>query len=383
MKLVSVDIVNFRNHAHTGFNAGERVNSFVGDNGQGKTTLLEAISALCLTKSIFGSRDGVLVQRGKDAFGVRGELQGDAGVRYGIGLSYSVGEDEKIFTINGTALEKFSDVVGQFPVVALAPQIGALTLGGPVERRKFLDFVLAQTSRIYLEDLIEYRRVLRQRNRVLLDAKLKRLECKELLEPWTGELIDRGSRITVRRAAFVEEFKPLVEGAYNDLAGTMETPGIRYDPSILTKVMTSEASVRAMLEAELLHKGEDERRAGATLVGPHRDEVRLTINGLGLRKYASQGQHKTFVVALKVAEFRYLLQRCKERPILLLDDVFGELDVHRAGRLLELIGSLGQAFITATGDNALPGGFQWGAPNRRFLVHEGSVVYEEATSISC
>jgi DNA replication and repair protein RecF len=107
----------------------------------------------------------------------------------------------------------------------------------------------------------------------------------------------------------------------------------------------------------------------------------MTINGLGLRRYASQGQHKTFVVALKVAEFRYLLERRNERPILLLDDIFGELDVQRAGRLLDLLGSLGQAFITATGESVFPAGFEWGGPNRRFFVHQGNVAYDEAKSL--
>jgi DNA replication and repair protein RecF len=382
MKLLSVDIVNFRNHVQTGLSTAERVNGFVGDNGQGKTSVLEAISALCLTKSVFGSKDRVLVQTGKEQFGVRGEFQSDAGVRYGVGISYSMAEDEKAFTINGTSLEKFSDVVGQFPVVVLAPHIAPITFGGPVERRKFLDFVIAQASRLYLEDLIEYQRVLRQRNKILLDARIAKADCSELLEPWSAELVERGSRITLRRAAFVEEFKLLAEEAYGDLVATTEEPGMEYRPSIPCVGGASDEDLRRAFEAELTRKAGEERQVGATLVGPHRDEVALTINGQGLRKYASQGQHKTFVVALKVAEFQYLLRHRRETPMLLLDDIFGELDGHRARRLLDLIGSLGQAFITATSDNALPADFQWGSANRRFLVHEGSVVYDEATSFS-
>jgi len=382
MKLVSVDMVNFRNHVRTGLESAERVNGFIGNNGQGKTSLLEAISALCLTKSAFGSRDSVLLQVGKSEFEVRGELQSDTGVRFRVGLSYTAVEDEKIFNINGTAPEKFSDVFGQFPVVVLAPQIGTITFGGPMERRKLLDFVIAQASRVYLEDLIEYRRVLKQRNKILLDGNLAKKDHGELLEPWSTELIDRGSRITARRARFIEEFKPLVERAYQDLAGTMEAPEIHYRPSIPFGDTPSEEGIIEAFGAELARKGEEERQAGATLVGPHRDEVVMTINGLGLRRYASQGQHKTFVVALKVAEFHYLLQRRNERPILLLDDIFGELDVQRAARLLDLLGSLGQAFITATGESVFPADFEWGGPNRRFLVHEGSVAYDEANSFS-
>jgi DNA replication and repair protein RecF len=380
MKLLSVDIVNFRNHAHTGLSTAERVNGFIGENGQGKTSLLEAISALCLTKSVFGSGDDALLQIGKEAFSVRGEFGGDTGIRYAVGLSYSAVEDEKGFTVNGAAPERFAAVVGQFPVVALDPEMGTITCGGPVERRKFLDFVIAQASRIYLEDLIEYRRVLKQRNRILLDARLTRVDCRESLEPWSAELVDRGSRIITRRVAFIEEFKPLVEEAYHDLAGRVETPGIQYKPAIPIGEGASDEDIRVAFEAELGRKWEDERQTGATLVGPHRDEVGMTINGLGVRKYASQGQHKTLVVALKVAEFWYLQRRRNERPILLLDDIFGELDGHRAERLLELIGCLGQAFITATGDNAFPAHFEWGGPNRRFLVQEGSVVYDEAKS---
>jgi DNA replication and repair protein RecF len=382
MKLLSVDIVNFRNHAQTDLSTAERVNGFVGDNGQGKTSLLEAISALCLTKSVFGSKDRMLVQTGKEQFGVRGEFQSDAGVHYGVGISYSISEDVKAFTINRTPLEKFSDVVGQFPVIVLAPHVAPITFGGPVERRKFLDFVIAQASRLYLEDLIEYQRVLRQRNKILLDARIAKTDCRELLEPWSAELVDQGSRIAVRRAAFVEEFRPLAKAAYRDLVGTTEIPDMEYKSSIPYEAGTSEEGVRRAFEAALARKGGEEQQVGATLVGPHRDEVALTMNGQGLRKYASQGQHKTFVVALKVAEFQYLLRHRRETPMLLLDDIFGELDGHRARRLLDLIGSLGQAFITATSDNVLPVDFPWGSANRRFLVHEGSVAYDEATSFS-
>ncbi len=378
MKIRDIHVHKFRNHTQTDAVFGEGVNALLGQNGEGKTNLLEAISYLCLTKSFFGSTDGVVLQIGEDRFEVSGELEGDTGIRYQVAVTYEHAEREKEFFINRTKVEKFSDVVGQFPVVVLSPESGAITTGGPVDRRRFLDFVISQSSKVYLEDLLEYRRVMRQRNRVLFDSKLSRTDATDLLEPWNEELVDRGARIVHRRHLFLEELQPLVGESYMSLAGRIEEPRMTYKPSVDTDKSMTEETIRQVFAKELKRKAGEEKRFGITLVGPHRDELTLEINNLGVRSHASQGQHKTFLIALKVAEFLYLQSKRNERPILLLDDIFTELDKHRAERLLALTGSVGQAFITTTSDGVFPADFNWANANKRFVVHGGTVEHEGA-----
>jgi DNA replication and repair protein RecF len=378
VKIREIHVHKFRNHAQTDAAFGGRVNAFLGENGEGKTNLLEAISYLCLTKSFFGSTDGIALQVGEERFELSGELEGDTGIRYHVAVTYEHADKEKEFFINRTRVEKFSDVVGQFPVVVLSPESGAITTGGPADRRRFLDFVISQASKVYLEDLLEYRRVLRQRNRVLFDSKASRTDASDLLDPWNEELVDRGVRIVHRRSLFLEELQPLVAESYSSIAGRAEKPMMRYESSVGIEDLRSEEAIRQAFVKELRRKAGEEKRFGITLVGPHRDELSLEINDLGVRSHASQGQHKTLLIAMKVAEFLYLQGKRNERPILLLDDIFTELDEHRAEKLLALTGSVGQSFITTTSGSVFPADFNWANENKRFVVHGGTVEHEGA-----
>jgi DNA replication and repair protein RecF len=382
VKIRDIHVRKFRNHTQTDAVFAEGVNALLGQNGEGKTNLLEAISYLCLTKSFFGSTDGTVLQIGEEGFELSGELEGDSGVRHHVAVTYEHTKAEKEFFINGTRVEKFSDVVGQFPVVVLSPESGAITTGGPVDRRRFLDFVISQASKMYLEELLEYRRVLRQRNRVLFDSKASRTDATELLEPWNEELVDRGARIMHRRHLFLEELQPLVAESYGSIAGRVEEPTMKYEPSVAAEGLVSEEAIRLLFVKDLKRKASEEKRFGITLVGPHRDELRFEINHRGLRSHASQGQHKTFLIALKVAEFLYLQNKRKERPILLLDDIFTELDKHRAQKLLALTESIGQAFISTTSDNVFPAEFNWTNTHKRFVVHSGTVEHDGARALT-
>lgn len=382
MKIRDIHVRKFRNHTQTDAVFGHGVNALLGKNGEGKTNLLEAISYLCLTKSFFGSTDGIVLQIGEDRFEVSGELEGDAGVRYHVAVTYEHAEREKKFYINRIKVEKFSDVVGQFPVVVLSPESGGITAGGPADRRRFLDFVISQASKVYLEDLLEYRRVLRQRNKVLFDNKASRTDITDLLEPWNQELVDRGARITHRRQLFLEEFRPLVTESYGSIAGRVEEPMMTYEPSVNGNGSATEEEIKEAFAKELARKANEEKRFGITLVGPHRDELALEINNLRVRAHASQGQHKTLLVALKVAEYLYVQSKRNERPVLLLDDIFTELDKHRAERLLALTGSVGQAFITTASDSVFPSDFDWTSGNKQFVVYEGKVENEGARVVT-
>lgn len=378
MKIRDLHVRKFRNHTQTDVVFAGGVNALMGQNGAGKTNLLEAISYLCLTKSFFGSAEGVALQIGENGFEISGELEGDAGFRHNVAVTYNHAEKEKDFFIDRAKVERFSSVVGQFPVVVLSPESGGITTGGPADRRRFLDFVISQGSKVYLEDLLEYRRVLRQRNRVLSESKAARTDGSDLLEPWNQELVDRGARIVHRRSTFLQDLLPLVVESYGSIAGRVENPTMEYEPSVICKGPASEEEIRRAFAEELKRKATEEKRFGISLVGPHRDELRLNINSQDVRSHASQGQHKTFLIALKIAEFLYLQSKRNERPILLLDDIFTELDKHRAEKLLALTESVGQAFITTTSDSIFPADFNWVDSNKRFVVQRGKVEHEGA-----
>jgi DNA replication and repair protein RecF len=191
-------------------------------------------------------------------------------------------------------------------------------------------------------------------------------------------LLKYGSKLMSRRNSFIREFQGFIASAYHHLVGNEEEPTIEYKPLIQFPESSDDREIENLLRIELEEKAREERRTGTTLVGPHRDELLLKINNLDLRKYASQGQHKTYLIALKVGEFFYLKERCNETPILLLDDIFSELDEHRAEHLLEYVGGLSQTFITSTNPQLFEATLQEKGRNRKFFIRGGSIVEQKA-----
>jgi DNA replication and repair protein RecF len=237
---------------------------------------------------------------------------------------------------------------------------------------------MSQSSKAYVEDMMEYKRVLRQRNKILSDTQGN--DCSAVLAPWTEMLIARGSAIIDRRNRFLTEFVAYVEKAYGIVAHNGEKPSLRYVPQIaITGTMDREAIAAEMRELAERKKA-DERRSGATQIGPQRDDIAFSIDGLPLREYASQGQHKTYLIALKIAEFWYLKERCAELPIMLFDDVFSELDESRSRQLLDMTSSMGQTFITTTSGRIFEGVRQWDEDHKRFYISSGTIVTEEAAA---
>jgi len=377
MRLKRLRLRNFRNHHDTFIEFADNINVIYGENGQGKTSILESISYLCLTKSFVTSNDLYVLSIGKDFFEVEGVFESDYGVESKVCVVYLPSNGGKNIWINGESIDKPSSVIGQFPFVVLAPNHKEITLGPPAERRRFVDIIISQSNKVYFEDLIEFKRILKQRNKLLLDRRMgsTRVDSK-LLESWDEGLVKHSSQIIHRRKLFVDEFQTYLQDAYKKLVEEPEKPIIEYSPLLeLDENCWSISDIEEALRVELKNKRKDELRRGTTLVGLHRDDFTFKINEFDLKKYASQGQHKTFLIALKVANFFYLKEKCNETPIVLLDDVFSELDENRSQRLMQFVGELGQPFITSTDTSLFDNTIVFDSNNRKILVHNGSISY--------
>ncbi len=348
MRLQRVRLQNFRNHEDSTIECAPRINIFVGENGAGKTNIVEGIAYLSLTKSFYASQDGMALQEKKAWFRVSGEFESSRGINIGAEVRYDGEAGRKEYILNKTSLDRITSVIGRFPLVVLSPEQHGITFGLPSERRKFLDVVLSQSSSTYFDDVMQYRRALRHRNRILLDAKLAQSDPAELLTPWNESIALLGARITRKRAAFVEGFRKHLLSAYESLVAGRERPAIDYAPSVTAGPDEEIDVIKARIKEMMKIRMKDERRIGSSLVGPHRDELRFSIDNLDVRGFASQGQHKTFLVALKLAEFAFLKERTEEEPIMIFDDVFSELDEARTERLVRHMGGMEQVFVTTT-----------------------------------
>jgi len=343
MILSSLSLKNFRIHTDTKINFSGHLNYIVGGNGYGKTSILESIYYLCTTKSCSSKSDAEVVSFGKDEFEVSGNFE--VLTKDELKVIYSIPESKKYYFRNSKLVSKSSDIIGRFPVVLSTPSDHSITQGVPGERRKFIDSVISQASSTYLQILIDYNRTLRQRSSLLQRIKeTKNYALEDELEAWTEKLLQNGLQIIKHRVAFIKNFQPFVHSSYYRIMGEDEEPTITY--YFLNE--SSEEDIESRYKTLLDEKHNDELRRATNLVGPHKDDFIFEINGLNLKTYGSQGQHKTFQAVLRFAEFGYLKEATGRSPLFLLDDVFGELDANRASKISEYLGEVGQAFITLT-----------------------------------
>jgi DNA replication and repair protein RecF len=382
LKLQHLVLETFRNHEKTIVDCSPGVNLFLGNNGEGKTNILEGISYLCLSKSFYAANDTVVTNVNNNTFAATGSFISEGNIFYEVRVTFDKLQNQKKIMVNKTKVDKASSLIGRFPVVILSPEQSSITVGSPSARRRFVDFVISQSSITYLECLINYRRILKQRNKILSDIIISRKENNVAIETWNENLVSVGAVLIRKRINFIEDFQNFVINSYVTLAGKTEKPGISYLPSFECPASDIEA-IETVFHQALQDHYQEERRIGYSLVGPHRDEFIIKIDKLDARNFASQGQHKTFLVALKLAEFFYLKEKCNETPILLLDDVLSEMDGSRSQRLLEAIAELGQAFITSTDERAL----NWMpiiySNPRKFFVRQGKIDRVEDATCLC
>lgn len=382
MILRSVRLSAFRAHAETTLPFAPKVNLLHGPNGAGKTNILEAIHYLCLSKSFLASKDTYALRKGCPYFEIEGTFEGEQRHALRVRLVFVPAEGKRLF-VNGAPLERLSEVVGMLPVVVFSPEDQTLTAGGPEERRRFLNNIMSQARPVYLDDLFKYRRTLRQRNELLGQyRRAPRTVEPSLLASWDAELVALGSRLIAARQRFLSAFSRFLEEAYRRIEAVAEKPTMAYTTIAPLRPDDDEEAVAEAFRERLARVARRERELGRTLVGPHRDEIVFSLNDFAVRRYASQGQHRTFGMAMKVAQYFYLYDRLEEAPILLLDDVFDTLDAQRTGAFLDLLQSeaVGQSLITAAQRTLFEGLVPFDAPaHQAAQVVAGAVQHGLAT----
>ncbi|HEV3154747.1 MAG TPA: DNA replication/repair protein RecF [Candidatus Baltobacteraceae bacterium] len=344
MRLIALHLSNVRNYAHLELEPSPGLNVFIGRNAQGKSNLLEAISMLGTGKSFRTSRERDLIREGLQLAAISGEAEVRAGtVRLGCTIAAGVRGTRKMYAVNGQSV-RYARFLGSLRVVTFVPADLLLAAGPPSGRRSFLNTALAQEQKTYYHDLARYQKALAQKAALL---RSEGLIDEDLLAVYNETLVEAGTAIMLAREQFAGVLAPLAVRVHSQWTGGTEKLEMTYAPSVAFEVAAADA-IAGAFTAQLREMRAIERARGMTLVGPHRDDLDLTLDGRSLAAYGSQGQQRTAVLALKVAEYSVMQERSGEAPLLLLDDVLSELDPDRAAAFLQGVGAFEQAFITAT-----------------------------------
>ena len=336
MILKSIDITNFKNIARAQLQFSPKVNCLLGDNGMGKSNLLDALHLLSLTKSFTGAPDQMLIRSGEDFAIVRGAYS-RLGAEEEIIAGLQRGR-RKSFKRAGKEYKRISTHIGLLPLVLVSPADMDLINGSGEERRRFTDMVVSQTDPRYLDALVRYAALLEQRNRLLRDGAAD----MALFEVIDMQMDAAAAYISARRHAWLDELRGIFERYYAAISGSDEPVGL---------TLTSHLGPgRPTLCEQLRERFARDTALRHTSAGPHRDDIEMTLYGMPLRRTGSQGQCKTFTIALRLAQYEFLRRACGMAPLLLLDDIFDKLDAGRVARIIATVGddTFGQIFITDT-----------------------------------
>jgi DNA replication and repair protein RecF len=365
----SLSLRNFRNYETLELEFKPSGYLFLGGNAQGKTNLLEAIHYLCVARSQRSASDDEIIRHGADHFSIKGRGFCAENRQLAVEI-YSAREGGRRLKVNGSVRRKISDLLGLFCVVNFSPEDVAVVGGPPRYRRRFLNFLICQVNPSYLTSLQEYLRIVQQRNVALRSrpgGKWPGVEANEL-EAWDQQLVTVGTRIISKRGEVLRKLNPEVDQFHRRISDGGERLSLAYEPAGELK---EDGDLADQFRAALARHRDRERKFGMTLVGPHRDEVTMTVNNMNLRAFGSQGQHRTAAIALKLAAAQFLEQIRGEQPILLLDDVFAELDQERTRLLFDLLAEFGQLFITTAKETDLAG---CGENLHRMIISKGTVT---------
>ncbi|MFT5761457.1 MAG: DNA replication and repair protein RecF [Polaribacter sp.] len=338
MYLQKISLVNFKNISFQTFDFQEKINCFVGNNGVGKTNVLDAIYYLSFAKSYFNPVALQNIRHGEDFFMIEGSyILGERDEK--IVCSLKKGQ-KKILKRNDKAYEKFSEHIGQLPLVIISPTDRDLIVEGSETRRKFIDGVISQQDKEYLQNLIQYNKVVSQRNALLKYFAANRTFDALNLKIYDEQLILFGTIIYNKRKEFLERFVPIFNEKYQTISENKEAVNLVYKSQLQT--MSFEKLLTQNLERDKILQ--------YTSVGIHKDDLSFEIDNYPIKKFGSQGQQKSYLIALKLAQFQFIKEQSSVVPILLLDDVFDKLDEHRVSQIIELVNKdeFGQIFITDT-----------------------------------
>jgi DNA replication and repair protein RecF len=343
LSLHSISLFQFKNYFHQSFDFPERIIGIYGRNGVGKTNLLDAIHYLCFTKSYFSRQDSLNIHHGHEGFRLEGQFEVNHKKEKAVCILRETGRKE--FSVNDEQYTKFSAHIGRYPCVIIAPDDVQLIIGGSEERRKFVDTLISQLDPAYLQALIHYTRILQQRNSFLRNYNDSFNKDLSVLDVLDEQLSKEGDLIFEKRRDFLLQFLPMVKHGYNDIAQRSENLNLIY-----------ESEMHQVSMSELLHHNRPkdlmlQRSSG----GVHKDDLSFRFGEQSFKSIASQGQRKSLLFALKLAEMEVLKREKRMSPLLLLDDVFEKLDEERIGNLLLRVSSDedAQIFITDTNGRRL------------------------------
>ena len=342
MNLTKINLINFRNYTKCNIKFNDRVNIFIGNNAQGKTNILESIYVLALTKSYRTNYDDILKKKGSDSYKIKGDIKIG---KYFKNLSiYVSGNDKKVF-VNDTNIKRISDYVSNFNVILFSPEDVETIKGSPSLRRDLLNIEISQLYQQYIKNYNEYNKILKMRNDYLKLIYTNSLCDYRYLDVLTDNLVDRAAYIYKERIDFINKINSNISIIYKNLT-TNDDLKIEYDSNI-DIIDKSVDEIKKMLSEKYKNNRNKEVIAGMTLYGPHRDDFHFLINNNDIKTFGSQGQQKMAMIAFKLAEIPIFEEVTNTTPVLLLDDIFSELDKTKRNKLIEYINNGIQVVITS------------------------------------
>lgn len=359
MIVESLKLQNYRNYEYLNMNFDEKINIIYGDNAQGKTNILESMYVCATSKSHRGSKDREIIRFDNDESHIKVNVKKND-MNYRIDMHLKKNKPKGI-AVNGIPIKRAVELFGILNIVFFSPEDLNIIKNGPSERRRFIDMELSQLDKIYLDCLINYNKVVNQRNSLLKEYAFSgREDIISSLDIWDMQLVKYGNDVIKSREKFVKEINDLVKSIHTKLSGDREQLEIIYEPCVKEQDF----------ESELVRVRDRDLKFKCTNIGPHKDDMCFLINGMDVRKYGSQGQQRTAALSLKLAEIELVKQIIHDTPVLFLDDVLSELDSRRKNFLLDSIGNI-QTMITCTGlDEFINNRF---SINKIFKVVNGTV----------
>lgn len=338
MIVEKLSLLNFKNHTERHFDFSAQINCFVGNNGVGKTNILDALHYISVGKSFLGNSDAQNIKEGSDFFSIEAQIKTDD--KEDLIKVIMPKEAKKIIKKNEKTYDRIADHIGYLPSVMISPYDSNLISDSGESRRRFLDVMISQTNSEYLFYLIQYQKTIQQRNALLKYFTKNRNFDRDSLEIYNEPLIKFGTEIFEKRKEFIEHLNPIVQHFYEIISGGKEQVKVTYESHLLEDT----------LENLLAKNIEKDRQATYTTKGVHKDDLLFTMNHQLIKKIGSQGQQKSFLIALKLAQINRIKKITGKNPILLLDDIFDKLDDHRVSQLIKLVNkeNFGQMFITDT-----------------------------------